>query len=170
MSKRSGTYTTIKDLLEEFDKDLIRFLMISRSSDTHFYFNFDKCRNDSEENPVFYIQYANARINSILEKTPLDKWDFRNVLLLNEDKEIGLIKRLLNFPEIVSKSAENLAPHKIAFYLQELAAEFHAYYKSTKVLVEDDKILNGRLILLSSIKIVLINGLNLLRVSSPDKM
>ena len=116
MSKRSGTYTTIKDLLEEFDKDLIRFLMISRSSDTHFDFNFDKCRNDSEENPVFYIQYANARINSILEKTPLDKWDFRNVLLLNEDKEIGLIKRLLNFPEIVSKSAANLARHKIALY------------------------------------------------------
>jgi arginyl-tRNA synthetase len=100
----------------------------------------------------------------------LDQWNFKNVLLLNEDKEINLIKRLLNFTEIVSESAENLAPHKIAFYLQELASEFHAYYKSTKVLVEDDKILNGRLILLSSIKIVLINGLNLLGVSSPDKM
>ncbi len=170
MSKRSGTYTTIKDLLKEFDSDLVRFLMISRSSDTHFDFDFDKCKSNSEENPVFYIQYANARINSILKKSPLDKWNFKNVLLLNEDKEINLIKRLLNFTEIVSESAENLAPHKIAFYLQELASEFHAYYKSTKVLVEDDKILNGRLILLSSIKIVLINGLNLLGVSSPDKM
>ena len=170
MSKRSGTYTTVRDLLSEFNKDLVRFLMISRSSDTHFDFDLDKCREDSEENPVFYIQYANARINSVLQKSPLKNLDYKNLSTLNEEKEIALIKRLLNFPDIVNEAADNFAPHKVAFYLQGLASEFHAYYKSTKILVEDDTIVNGRLVLLSSIKIVLMNGLNLLGVSSPDKM
>ena len=170
MSKRSGTYTTIKDLLSEFDKDLVRFLMISRSSDSHFDFDLDKCRSDSEENPVFYIQYANARINSIMEKSHLKKIDFDNLHLLSEEKEIILIKKLLHFPEVVKEAATNYAPHKIAFYLQDLSSEFHHYYKSTKVLVEDKETLNSRLALLSLIKIVLVNGLNLLGVSSPDKM
>ena len=170
MSKRSGTYTTIKDLLSEFDKDLVRFLMISRSSDSHFDFDLDKCRSDSEENPVFYIQYANARINSIMEKSQLKKIDFDNLHLLSEEKEIILIKKLLHFPEVVKEAATNYAPHKIAFYLQDLSSEFHHYYKSTKVLVEDKETLNSRLALLSLIKIVLVNGLNLLGVSSPDKM
>ena len=170
MSKRSGTYTTVRNLLSEFNKDLVRFLMISRSSDTHFDFDLDKCREDSEENPVFYIQYANARINSVLQKSPLKNLNYKNLSTLNEEKEIALIKRLLNFPDIVNEAADNFAPHKVAFYLQGLASEFHAYYKSTKILVEDDTIVNGRLVLLSSIKIVLMNGLNLLGVSSPDKM
>ncbi|MBT89337.1 MAG: arginine--tRNA ligase [Spirochaetales bacterium] len=170
MSKRSGTYTTVRDLLSEFNKDLVRFLMISRSSDTHFDFDLDKCREDSEENPVFYIQYANARINSVLQKSPLKNLNYKNLSTLNEEKEIALIKRLLNFPDIVNEAADNFAPHKVAFYLQGLASEFHAYYKSTKILVEDDTVVNGRLVLLSSIKIVLMNGLNLLGVSSPDKM
>ena len=170
MSKRSGTYTTIRDLLSEFNKDLVRFLMISRSSDAHFDFDLDKCREDSEENPVFYIQYANARINSVLQKSPIKNLNYKNLSTLNKEKEIALIKRLLNFPDVVNEAADNFAPHKVAFYLQGLASEFHAYYKSTKILVEDDTIVNDRLVLLSSVKTVLMNGLNLLGVSSPDKM
>ena len=134
MSKRSGTYTTIRDLLNEFDRDLIRFLMISRSSDSHFDFDLDKCRSDSEENPVFYIQYANARINSIIKKSGTDRIDLDNLDLLNQEKELALIKKLLNFPEIGKDSAANYSPHKIAFYLQELSSEFHNYYKSSKIL------------------------------------
>jgi len=170
MSKRSGTYTTIRDLLNEFDRDLIRFLMISRSSDSHFDFDLDKCRSDSEENPVFYIQYANARINSIIKKSGTDRIDLDNLDLLNQEKELALIKKLLNFPEIVKDSAANYSPHKIAFYLQELSSEFHNYYKSSKILVDDKETLNARLALITSIKIVLVNGLDLLGVSSPDKM
>ena len=172
MSKRSGTYTTIKDMLNEFNKDLVRFMMVSRSSDSHFDFDLDKCREGSDDNPIFYIQYASARINSILNKDDLNKHDMEsaNLALLTEEKEIGLIKKILSFPVTVEEASNTMSPHKVAFYLQELAAIFHSYYKNTKVLVEDDELSKARVLLLSSIKIVLINGLNLLGVSSPERM
>ncbi len=172
MSKRSGTYTTIKDMLNEFNKDLVRFMMVSRSSDSHFDFDLDKCREGSDDNPIFYIQYASARINSILNKDDLNKHDMEsaNLALLTEEKEIGLIKKILSFPDTVEEASNTMSPHKVAFYLQELAAIFHSYYKNTKVLVEDDELSKARVLLLSSIKIVFINGLNLLGVSSPERM
>ena len=172
MSKRSGAYTTIKDMLNEFNKDLVRFMMVSRSSDSHFDFDLDKCREGSDDNPIFYIQYASARINSILNKDDLNKHDMEsaNLALLTEEKEIGLIKKILSFPDTVEEASNTMSPHKVAFYLQELAAIFHSYYKNTKVLVEDDELSKARVLLLSSIKIVFINGLNLLGVSSPERM
>ena len=172
MSKRSGTYTTIRDMLGEFNKDLVRFMMVSRSSDTHFDFDLDKCREGSSDNPIFYIQYANARINSILSKDDIPKESDGNpdLSLLVELKEIELIKKILSFPDTVLEASETMSPHKIAFFLQELAAQFHSYYKSTKVLVDDLEVSKARVLLLRSLKTVFVNGLNLLGVSSPERM
>ena len=171
MSKRSGSYTTIKDLLAEFNKDLVRFMMVSRSSDSHFDFDLDKCREGSDENPIFYIQYANARINSILSKNNLDDdFDKTDFYLLNQEQEIMLIKKMLAFPDIIIESSNTMSPHKIAFYLQELAKIFHSYYKNVKVLVDDKNLTNARILLLRSLKIIFTNGLNLLGVSSPERM
>ena len=172
MSKRSGTYTTIRDMLGEFNKDLVRFMMVSRSSDTHFDFDLDKCREGSSDNPIFYIQYANARINSILSKDDIPKESDGNpdLSLLVEEKEIELIKKILSFPDTVLEASETMSPHKIAFFLQELAAQFHSYYKSTKVLVDDLEVSKARVLLLRSLKTVFVNGLNLLGVSSPERM
>ena len=172
MSKRSGTYTTIRDMLGEFNKDLVRFMMVSRSSDSHFDFDLDKCREGSADNPIFYIQYANARINSILNKDDIAKESDGNpdLSLLVEEKEIELIKKILSFPDTVLEASETMSPHKIAFFLQELAAQFHSYYKSTKVLVDDLEVSKARVLLLRSLKTVFVNGLNLLGVSSPERM
>jgi arginyl-tRNA synthetase len=172
MSKRSGTYTTIRDMLGEFNKDLVRFMMVSRSSDSHFDFDLDKCREGSADNPIFYIQYANARINSILNKDDIAKESDGNpdLSLLVEEKEIELIKKILSFPDTVLEASQTMSPHKIAFFLQELAAQFHSYYKSTKVLVDDLEVSRARVLLLRSLKTVFVNGLNLLGVSSPERM
>jgi len=172
MSKRSGTYTTIRDMLVEFNKDLVRFMMVSRSSDSHFDFDLDKCREGSADNPIFYIQYANARINSILNKDDIAKESDGNpdLSLLVEEKEIELIKKILSFPDTVLEASQTMSPHKIAFFLQELAAQFHSYYKSTKVLVDDLEVSRARVLLLRSLKTVFVNGLNLLGVSSPERM
>jgi len=172
MSKRSGTYTTIRDMLGEFNKDLVRFMMVSRSSDTHFDFDLDKCREGSSDNPIFYIQYANARINSILSKDDILKESDGNpdLSLLVEEKEIELIKKILSFPDTVLEASETMSPHKIAFFLQELASKFHSYYKSTKVLVDDLEVSKARVLLLRSLKTVFVNGLNLIGVSSPERM
>jgi len=168
MSKRSGQYTTIKDLLSLVDNDVVRFMMVTRSSDTHFDFDLDQCLKDSDENPVFYIQYANARINSIIKKSGIKDLSTQNLDVIDSIKEVGLIKAVIDFEDVIKDSAENLAPHKLTFYLQNLAKEFHSYYKSTKIL-NNDKLMT-RLILITTIKSVLSNGLSLLGVSSPEEM
>tara|TARA_B100001741_G_scaffold150936_1_gene124666 strand:+ start:732 stop:2381 length:1650 start_codon:yes stop_codon:yes gene_type:complete len=172
MSKRSGTYTTIRDMLSEFNKDLIRFMMVSRSSDSHFDFDLDKCREGSDDNPIFYIQYASARINSILNKDEVVKFTESQVdlSLLIEDKEINIIKKILNFPDIILDASNSMSPHKLAFYLQELSALFHSYYRETKILVDERELSGARLFLLRSLKTVFTNGLTLLGVSSPERM
>ena len=172
MSKRSGTYTTIRDMLEEFNKDLVRFMMVSRSSDSHFDFDLDKCREGSDYNPTFYIQYASARINSILNRDEVIQFskDSIDLSLLKKDKEINIIKKILNFPDIILEASDSMSPHKVAFYLQELAGIFHSYYKETKVLVDDNELSKSRILLLHSLKIVFTNGLSLLGVSSPERM
>ena len=170
MSKRSGQYTTIRDLLSLVDKDVIRFMMVSRSSDTHFDFDLDNCLKDSDENPVFYIQYANARINSILKKgCSIDLNDIETVFL-EDIKELSLIKKIIDFEYVIEDSAKNLSPHKLAFYLQDLAKDFHSYYKTTKILNNEINETKIKLILISTIKSVLSTGLGLLGVSSPEEM
>ncbi len=170
MSKRSGEYTTIRDLLAEVNKDVVRFIMVMRSSDSHFDFDLGKCLEDSDDNPVFYIQYANARISSILEKVNIHDYDLTKTKYLTNDKEISLIKKIISFKEVVEESSKTMSPHKISFYLQDLARDFHSYYKSVKILDENPSHLEARLILILVIKEILINGLKLLGASSPENM
>ena len=170
MSKRSGEYTTIRDLLAEVNKDVVRFIMVMRSSDSHFDFDLGKCLEDSDDNPVFYIQYANARISSIIQKTNISDYDLSKTKYLINEKEILLIKKIISFKEIVEESSKTMSPHKISFYLQDLARDFHSYYKSVKILDENPSILEARLILILVVKEILINGLKLLGASSPENM
>ena len=170
MSKRSGEYTTIRDLLAEVDKDVVRFIMVMRSSDTHFDFDLGKCLEDSDDNPVFYIQYANARISSIVEKVNIHDYDLTKTKYLTNDKEISLIKKIISFKEVIEESSKTMSPHKISFYLQDLARDFHSYYKSVKILDENPSHLEARLILILVVKAILINGLKLLGASSPENM
>lgn len=170
MSKRSGEYTTIRDLLAEVNKDVVRFIMVMRSSDSHFDFDLGRCLEDSDDNPVFYIQYANARISSILEKVNIHDYDLTKTKYLTNDKEISLIKKIISFKEVIEESSKTMSPHKISFYLQDLARDFHSYYKSVKILDENQSHLEARLILILVVKEILINGLKLLGASSPENM
>ncbi len=170
MSKRSGQYTTIKDLLSLVNKDVVRFMMVTRSSDTHFDFDLNQCLQDSDENPVFYIQYANARINSIIKKSGVSELDINKMDIIESDKEIKLIKEIIGFEDAIKDSAQSLSPHKLTFYLQNLAKEFHSYYKSTKILNENQDQVMSRLVLITTIKFILSNGLQLLGASSPEEM
>ena len=172
MSKRSGSYVTMRDVLTEVGPDVMRFFLLMRSSESHLDFDLELAQKESSENPVFYIQYAYARIASIFRKADgLDlKASDESIGLLTEPDEIELIKKLLLYPEVVADSAETLAPHKVAYFLQELAADFHSYYNKHRV-VDDDRALSGaRLYLIKSVRTVLSNGLGLLGISAPDRM
>lgn len=172
MSKRSGSYVTMRDVLTEVGPDVMRFFLLMRSSESHLDFDLELAQKESSENPVFYIQYAYARIASIFRKADGEGLDASGEALglLTEPDEIELIKKLLLYPEVVADSAETLAPHKVAYFLQELAADFHSYYNKHRV-VDDDRTLSGaRLYLIKSVRTVLSNGLGLLGISAPDRM
>lgn len=143
-----------------------------RKSDQHLDFDLDLAKSQSNENPVYYVQYAHARICSVLIQ-----WDGDVASLVDADKdllttpdELALLQRLIDFPDTVESAAKELAPHLIAFYLRELASEFHSYYNSTHFLVSDIPLMEARLALVTSIRHVLRNGLELLGVSAPEKM
>jgi arginyl-tRNA synthetase len=172
MSKRSGSYVTMREVIAEVGPDVMRFFLLMRSSESHLDFDLELAQKESSENPVFYIQYAYARIASIFRKADVEGLSASNEALglLTEPDGIELIKKLLLYPEVVSDSAETLAPHKVAYFLQELAADFHSYYNKHRV-VDDDKALSGaRLYLIKSVRTVLSNGLGLLGISAPDRM
>ncbi len=172
MSKRSGSYVTMREVIAEVGPDVMRFFLLMRSSESHLDFDLELAQKESSENPVFYIQYAYARIASIFRKADVEGLGASNEALglLTEPDGIELIKKLLLYPEVVSDSAETLAPHKVAYFLQELAADFHSYYNKHRV-VDDDKALSGaRLYLIKSVRTVLSNGLGLLGISAPDRM
>lgn len=172
MSKRSGSYVTMREVIAEVGPDVMRFFLLMRSGESHLDFDLELAQKESSENPVFYIQYAYARIASIFRKAAGEGLGASNEALglLTEPDEIELIKKLLLYPEVVSDSAETLAPHKVAYFLQELAADFHSYYNKHRV-VDDDRALSGaRLYLIKSVRTVLSNGLGLLGISAPDRM
>jgi len=172
MSKRSGSYVTMREVIAEVGPDVMRFFLLMRSGESHLDFDLELAQKESSENPVFYIQYAYARIASIFRKADGEGLGASNEALglLTEPDEIELIKKLLLYPEVVSDSAETLAPHKVAYFLQELAADFHSYYNKHRV-VDDDRALSGaRLYLIKSVRTVLSNGLGLLGISAPDRM
>jgi arginyl-tRNA synthetase len=168
MSTRSGSFVTLKELREEVGNDAARFFYILRKSEQHMDFDLDLAKSKSNENPVFYIQYAHARICSVLAKTSTPKEP--DLSLLDNEYEQALIKQLNRFKDGVESAALNYEPHTLAYYLRDLAGEFHSYYNNSEFLIEDKLLQNARLTLISAVKQVLVNGLNLLGVSAPEAM
>jgi len=172
ISKRAGSYVTVRDLIDWVGRDAVRFFLVSRKADTEFTFDVDLALARSEENPVYYVQYAHARICSMFAQWEGDAARLLRADLdgLTSDKELALAQRLGEYPETVAAAAGELAPHAIAFYLRALAGEFHSYYNAERILVEDETLRAARLALCAAVRQTLANGLALLGVSAPEKM
>jgi arginyl-tRNA synthetase len=172
ISKRAGSYVTVRDLIDWVGRDAVRFFLVSRKADTEFTFDVDLALARSEENPVYYVQYAHARICSMFAQWEGDAAKLLRADLggLKSEKELALAKRLGEYPETVAAAAGELAPHAIAFYLRALAGEFHSYYNAERILVEDETLRAARLALCAAVRQTLANGLALLGVSAPEKM
>ena len=172
LSKRAGSYVTLRDLIEEVGCDATRYFLAARRSDSQLVFDIDLARAQTNDNPVFYIQYAHARICSVLTQWGGKLADLHQADLspLTQAHEIALMQRLSSYPESVADAATDLAPHTIANYLKELASELHSYYNEYKFLIEDEAVKIARLSLIAATQQVLKNGLYLLGVSAPEKM
>ncbi len=172
LSKRAGSYVTLRDLIEEVGCDATRYFLAARRSDSQLVFDIDLARAQTNDNPVFYIQYAHARICSVLTQWGGKQADLQqaNLSPLTQAHEIALMQRLSSYPETVADAATDLAPHTIANYLKELASELHSYYNEYKFLIEDEAVKIARLSLIAATQQVLKNGLYLLGVSAPEKM
>ncbi|MCK9507737.1 MAG: arginine--tRNA ligase [Pigmentiphaga sp.] len=172
ISKRAGSYVTLRDLIDWVGRDAVRFFLIQRRADSEFVFDVDLALQQTDENPVYYIQYAHARICSILTQwggsaSSLTQADLS---LLTAPSEFALLQRLAEFPHWVQMAARELAPHHIAFWLKDCAADFHAYYNAERVLIDDEALKLARLALLAATRQVIANGLALLGVSAPERM
>jgi arginyl-tRNA synthetase len=175
MSTRSGEFVTLREVVDEVGKDAARYNFLMRRSDSHLDFDLDLAKRQSNENPVYYVQYAHARICSILRMAgekghAVPAYGEADLLLLKLAEEIDLIKAINRFPEVVEGAARTLEPHRLTFYLNDLAGLFHSYYNKTKVVTEDDGLTGARLFLANSLLTVIRNGLRLLGVSAPEKM
>ncbi len=175
MSKRTGQFVTLSELIDEVGKDAARYFFVMRSPDSHLEFDLDLAKSQTNDNPVFYIQYAHARICSIFRQLAerggqLPSISDVDLTLLKEEEEKELVRKLADFPVEVSMAAQMLAPHRIARYLHELAGLFHSFYNSNRVIVEDKKLSDARLILVDCTRTVLRNGLRLIGVSAPERM
>ena len=172
ISKRAGSYVTMRDLIEWVGRDAVRFFLIQRRADTEFVFDVDLARSQSEENPVYYIQYAHARICSMLSQAGLSAAQLHaaSVEVLQAPSELALMQRLAEFPALVSQSALELSPHLVAFWLRDCAADFHGWYNAERVLVDDVALKHARLRLADATRQVIANGLELLGVSAPERM
>ena len=176
MSTRQGEFVPLSELVEEVGKDAVRFIFLTRKCDAHLDFDVDLAKSQTEENPVFYVQYAHARISSIFRTArergiPLPP-DFGKVDLapLKLKEEMGLIKKALQFPDLIEGMARSLEPHRLTYYLQELAGAFHSYYNHYRVLVEDEGLRRARAALAKGVQVVIREGLRLLGVDAPHTM
>ena len=175
MSTRAGEFETLKDVVSEVGVDVARYYFLMRSSDTHLDFDLELAKQETSENPVFYIQYAHARICSIF-RTAGEKgvvWNRSNEVdlsLLVEGEEFGIIRAVLAFPEIVEKSARALEVHRISHYLLDMVSRFHGYYSRHRVISDDKALTLARLFLLDAIRITIRNGFDLMGISAPEKM
>ena len=176
MSTRSGEFVTLNELINEVGSDAARYFYLSRRADQHLDFDLDLAKSKSNENPVYYVQYAHARICSVFDQLAEQGIDAVEIpsdkaaIFLTEEKEKALLASLAQYPEQVLSAANNREPHMITNYLRDLAGEFHAYYNSTKILIDDAEIRASRLSLISAIRQVLQNGLRLLSIGAPTKM
>ena len=171
LSKRAGSYVTLRDLIEWTSRDAVRFFLVSRKSDTEFVFDIDLALKQSDENPVFYVQYAHARICSVLAQyrgnADLNGADLSR---LTEPAETALMLALAEYPEVLTRAAADLAPHDIAFYARNLAAAFHSCYAAVRFLVDDAELARARMALLQATRQVLASSLAVLGVSAPEAM
>ncbi|KAF1697101.1 arginine--tRNA ligase [Pseudoxanthomonas koreensis] len=176
LSKRAGSYLTLRDLIEEAGRDATRWFLIARKPDSQLVFDIDLARQQSNDNPVFYVQYAHARVAALLRQCTEKgyAWDQANALAqlarLDDEGSLALIVELSRWPETVEAAGQSLEPHLIAQYLRELAYAFHTWYANTPVLVEDADLRDARLALALAVRQGLANGLGLLGVSAPERM
>ena len=172
ISKRAGSYVTLRDLIDEVGCDATRYFLAARRPDSQLVFDIDLARAQTNDNPVYYIQYAHARICRVLDQWQGNVESLSSVDLspLTAEHELALLQRLAEFPEMVETAAQELAPHSIANYLKDLASDLHSYYNAHQFLVEDEKIRLARLSLITATRYVLKSGLELLGVNAPESM
>ena len=172
ISKRAGSYVTLRDLIDEVGCDATRYFLIARRADSQLVFDIDLAKSQNNENPVYYIQYAHARIQRVLMQWGGELHSLRSTAEYKYETllEKKLIKKIEEFPEVVEAATNDLAPHQIANYLKECAADLHGYYNDTKFLVENNNEKNGRLSLIFATQHIIKTGLNLLGISAPDSM
>ena len=174
--ERAGSYVTVRDLIDEVGRDATRFFLAARRADSQLTFDIDLARSQSNDNPVYYVQYAHARVCSVMRRAEADGLAFDHAQAmaslgrLEEAQEKALMNRLARYPEVVEHAAANREPQQVAQYLLDLAADFHTCYNAVKVMVEDDALRNARLALGLATRQVLRNGLDLMGVSAPEEM
>jgi len=172
MGKRSGDFVTLRELREEVGNDAARFFYVLRRADQHLDFDLDLAKSESQDNPVYYVQYAHARLCSVFIQWGGDVARLAGASLapLTNPREAALMRALAEFPDVVLTAARELAPHSIAFYARELAAQFHSYYNAERILVDDEETRIARLALCAAVRQVLANALSLLGVNAPEEM
>jgi len=172
MSTRAGEFVTLRQLREEVGNDAARFFYVLRKSDQHLDFDLDLAKSQSADNPVYYVQYAHARVCSVLHQWggKVSSLAAADLSPLTSERELALCARLTEFPDVIEAAAQEFAPHQVAFYLKELAGEFHSYYNAERILVDDPAVRHARLALAAAVRQVLRNGLQLLGVSAPESM
>ncbi len=175
MSTRAGEFVTLRDLLNDVGKDAARFIFLTRRHDSHLDFDLDLARKQNQENPVYYVQYAHARMCSVFNtarEQGIDLADLNNIndTLLVQPEEIELLKQLSAFPEVIEESANTLEPHHISYYLTNLAGLLHTYYAKHRFINEDEGLTQARLLLAKAVRLVLAQGLKILGVSAPTQM
>jgi arginyl-tRNA synthetase len=174
MSTRAGQFVTLRELLEEVGPDPIRFLLLTRTVDATIDFDLELAVEESDKNPVYYVQYAHARISSILRYAAEQGWDVvqpGDVSLLAHESEQALIRKMLELPEVVAQAAQQRAPHRLTFYTKELASDFHAFYRDCRVVAEEAPAqTQARLMLVRAAQLTLAQALGLLGVTAPERM
>ena len=173
MSTRAGEFVTLRELVEETGKDAARFFYVLRKSEQHLDFDLDLAKEESSENPVYYVQYAHARICSVfrqMSKRGIARTEKGSLSLLASETELGLIKSLVKYPEVIQNAASSFEPHQVAYYLRDVATEFHSFYNKERILDCEPSLRSARLDLINAVRQVLANGLNTLGVSTPESM
>jgi len=176
LSKRAGNSVSIRELIDEAGRDAVRFFLVSRKADSEFVFDIDLARTKSDENPVYYLQYAHARVCSVLRQAGMSSEAVEGAIAdadlspLTSPYEETLLRRIADFPGELAAAARDAAPHQVTFFLKDLAQEFHSYYNAERFLVDDEKLKRARLALAVATGQVLKNGLAVLGISAPAAM
>lgn len=175
MSTRKATFITVDELLDEVGADVVRFFFLMRKADSQLDFDIDLAKQQSQENPVYYVQYAHARLGSIARQADarsnaLGTLDDKALALLNLPEELEILTQMAAYPGLVEDAALALEPHRIVYFLQELAGKFHSYYNKHRVISDDEALTVARLWFCRGLQVVLRNGLELIGVTAPDTM